>query len=104
MNSIVNFIKSPLGRVVLTVVLYVVVFGILYLFVVSENEWLCGVALMAMVYFGWKALNKITPDIFLIMPIGGWLLYWLIKGILAMFVGLFVAPFQITKVILAKVE
>lgn len=89
------FIKSPMGRVVLSIVLYVVDFLILYLTVPFGS--------ILMAYFGWKALNRITPDIFLIMPLSSWLWYFLIKGILAILVGMFVAPYQITKAILVKV-
>lgn len=37
--------------------------------------------------FGWYALNKITPKVFLFLPIGGWVLYFAIKFVLAAFIG-----------------
>ena len=49
------------------------------------------------IVWGWKALNKITPEIFLFMPIGHWILYFLIKLALSSFVGIFVTPFFIFK-------
>lgn len=40
-----------------------------------------------MLCWGWRALDKITPNIFLILPIIGWLIYFGIKFVLAMLVG-----------------
>lgn len=37
--------------------------------------------------YGWSALNKITPNIFLIMPIIGWLIYFILKLVLAFCIG-----------------
>ena len=55
--------------------------------------------LVAFTYFGWKALNRITPNIFLFMPIIGWVIYFSVKFVLSVIVGMFVAPFQIAKLI-----
>lgn len=41
--------------------------------------------------FGWQALNRITPDIFLILPLAGWGIYFLIKFMLAGCIGWAVA-------------
>lgn len=41
--------------------------------------------------FGWSALNKITPNIFLILPIAGWVIYFVIKFLLALAIGWIVA-------------
>ncbi|MBE5942429.1 MAG: hypothetical protein E7264_07830 [Lachnospiraceae bacterium] len=37
--------------------------------------------------YGWSALNKITPNIFLFMPIIGWLIYFVIKLFLSLLIG-----------------
>lgn len=47
--------------------------------------------------FGWKLLNKITPDIFLSLPIIGWLIYILIKGFISIFIGFIALPYLIIK-------
>lgn len=47
--------------------------------------------------FGWKALNKITPRVFLILPLIGWVIYFLVKFFLSMIIGTFVTPFVIAK-------
>nr|WP_321355578.1 hypothetical protein [uncultured Draconibacterium sp.] len=46
---------------------------------------------------GWKALGRVTPQIFLFLPILGWVIYFLIKVVLAMFVGLIAFPVRIIR-------
>jgi len=41
---------------------------------------------------GWKTLTSITPRVFLFLPIIGWLLYFLVKFILSVAVGLVMLP------------
>lgn len=43
---------------------------------------------------GWKTLTAITPQVFLFMPILGWVLYFLVKLVLAFFVGLVMLPIR----------
>ncbi len=105
-SSIKNFLLSPVGKYAIIAALYFVVMGLMYLFlVVFEN--LSFVAVIVAIfcgYFGWQALNKITPNIFLIMPVGGWIAYYVIKGMLSFFLGVFVAPFVISKKIAEFVQ
>lgn len=54
------------------------------------------VALMIMVCcagvpFGWATLTKITPNIFLILPLVGWVIYFYIKFIISFLIGWIVA-------------
>lgn len=51
----------------------------------------------AWIPFGWNFLNKITPNIFLILPMVGWVIYFVCKALLSMIVGIFVAPYVIWK-------
>lgn len=44
---------------------------------------------------GWRVLSNIQPSMFLILPVFGWVIYFLIKALLAMLVGLFVFPMNI---------
>ena len=53
--------------------------------------------LSAGVPFGWRFLNKITPDIFLSLPMVGWFIYFGCKWFLSVCVGVFVAPYVIWK-------
>jgi len=57
-----------------------------------------GVALIVILIsavFGWSALSMITPVIFIWLPLGGWLIYIVMKFALSVLIGLFVAPFRI---------
>lgn len=83
----------------MTVVLIIVIFGLLMLAINSHMQALAGIAFLVCAIFGWKALNRITPDFFLVMSFAGWAIYFLVKGLLSIFIGVFVAPFQISKMI-----
>jgi hypothetical protein len=43
---------------------------------------------------GWKTLTRITPQVFLFLPILGWVFYFLIKAIMSLFVGLVAFPIR----------
>ena len=48
--------------------------------------------------FGWSTLNKITPETFLlvlILPALGWIVYFVIKFLLSMLIGIFVCPYRL---------
>lgn len=51
----------------------------------------------ALVPFGWRFLNKITPNIFLFLPLIGWLIYFGVKFVLSVCVGFIAAPVTIAK-------
>lgn len=46
---------------------------------------------------GWRTLTRVTPQVFLFLPILGWVIYFLIKAVLAMFVGLIAFPVRIIR-------
>ncbi len=50
-----------------------------------------GAALVA----GWKALNRITPNVFLFLPIIGWVVYFVIKIFLSSVIGVFLLPIRL---------
>ena len=54
---------------------------------------------LASIPWGWSVLNKITPNIFLFMPLMGWLIYFFIKFALSIMIGMFVTPFKIYQII-----
>lgn len=103
-SQVKMFFASTMGRVVVTVVSMVIIYGVLFLCLESSSTVVLGITLAVCGYFGWKALNKITPDIFLFMSIGGWAIYFLIKGLLSIMIGAFIAPFQIGKMISTAVS
>ena len=99
-----EFLLSGLGRTTMIAVFYLIIWGLVAFFAGIGSSVIAFILFALMSYFGWKALIKITPDFFLIMPIGGWIIYFIIKGLLAFFVGFFIAPFQIAKMITAKIQ
>ena len=50
--------------------------------------------------YGWNALSKLTSNIFLFLPIIGWLIYFVIKATLSLFIGWFFFIVKIVKIIL----
>ena len=103
-----SFLCSKAGKVGMIIVFYGIIFGLLLLvpkiFGSDSSGYVALVFAVLLGYFGWQALNKITPDIFLFMPLVGWLIYFLVKGMLSVVVGIFVAPFVISKKIVAVIE
>ena len=53
---------------------------------------------------GWKFLNRITPQVFLFLPIIGWIIYFILKFMGAWIVGPFVLPFRLYKDIKRFIE
>ena len=98
-NSFLEFLASKTGKIVMTVISMGIIYGLLVSGLNSNSQAVLGTTLAVCTFFGWKALNRITPDIFLWMSITGWLVYFLIKGLLSLLIGAFVAPFQIGKMI-----
>lgn len=43
---------------------------------------------------GWQTLTRITPSMFLVLPIIGWIIYFAIKLFLAFWVGLIMLPIR----------
>ncbi len=106
-NKFKKFICSGLGKAGMIIIIYAIVFFlILGLGQLMEGSSTYVGVIVALVFaiFGWKALNKITPDIFLWMSFTGWIVYFLIKGLLSIVVGIFVAPFVIAKMIAEAVQ
>ena len=71
------------------------------LFGVSLSEAL----FIACIPYGWRVLNMITPGVFLFMPFVGWIIYFIVKAVIAAVVGVFVMAYKwikcIVKVLLA---
>ena len=94
---------SPIGKILFFVIYFVLFLGLMVfvMYKVEDGSKVAmgvGVAYMVIALpFGWRALNRITPDVFLIMPIIGWLIFFLIKGFLSLLIGGFALPFVIVK-------
>lgn len=102
-SPILQFLASVGGRVVLTVVFATIIYGILIAALQTSNTAILVIVFIACGYFGWKSLNKITPNMFLWMSLGAWAMYYFIKGLLSIFVGAFVAPVWLGKKISSAV-
>lgn len=99
-----DFLISSSGRIALIAVLYLLIWGLIAFFAGIGSTVVAVILFALLAYFGWKALARITPNVFLIMPIGGWIIYYLVKGVLAFFIGFFVAPYQIAKMITDHIQ
>lgn len=93
--------QTKLSRNAIIIISYVV-FCIILGCSREISESLFAIAILVCVIFGWQALNKIQPAMFVWMPLGGWLVYFFIKFILSYLVGVFVAPYIIGKNIADK--
>ena len=85
-NIISDIKKEMIKNIAISVVLMVV--GI----VISKSPY---GALLAGIPYGWSALTKITPTLFVWMPLVGWVIYFFIKLLLAYIIGIFALPFKL---------
>ncbi len=94
-----DFLCSGAGKLAMIVLFYVLIFGLFTMLITLFENSMVVVLAFAVVfaYFGWKALNKINLNVILIMPIGKWVVYYAVKGILSLVIGVFVAPFVLAK-------
>jgi hypothetical protein len=54
---------------------------------------------MASIPSGWRALTRITPRVFLFLPLGGWVLYFVYKLAASATIGPFILPFKLRSLI-----
>lgn len=45
--------------------------------------------------WGWSVLNRITPNVFLFLPIFGWVIYFAVKLGISLFIGEFALPYKL---------
>jgi hypothetical protein len=90
-NSAARIMQGEGGTLVVglgtTIALYLL--EAFLIFVVPEVG---GVFLLAFAFVGWKYLNRIQPTVFLILPVVGWIIYFVVKFFLSCFVGLIATP------------
>ncbi len=91
-----SFLASNVGYYVMVAVFAVILWGITLLLASSESTFGGIIALICAV-FGWKALNSILPSMTLVLSLPAWGIFYLIKFILSVIIGIFVAPFVLGK-------
>lgn len=104
-NGFKEFLCTKGGKAFIIIAVYAVVLFImsaLGYFLSSSDPGTFGGILSLIVMaiwtiLGWKALSRIQPNVFLIMPVGGWIAYIVVKGILSVILGIFIAPYYIGK-------
>ncbi len=106
-SKVKEFFASNMGRITITAVSAVIIYGIIIAALASSNTVIFLIAFFGCTYFGWTAINNIIRKIInitLIMGLSKWLIYIAIKGIISACIGAFVAPFQIGKLISNKLS
>ena len=58
-----------------------------------------GIIFGVILYSGWRQTNKVTPQMFLHLPLIGWLLYFAIKFSVSLVIGIITAPLEILNAI-----
>lgn len=53
---------------------------------------------------GWKTLTSITPRMFLVLPIIGWLIYFVVKFALSLVIGIIMLPIRTARNIIRLVK
>lgn len=99
MNGFLKFLTTPGGRIAMIFFFAVVVFMLIFLAVMSDADIMMFAVVALCGFFGWKALSRLTVNLFLWMNWVGWLFYFILKGFLSVTIGLVVAPFQLAKMI-----
>ena len=92
-----SFFKGPGGRILITAISALVIWGLMIVFIYSDIYPVVLAIAGVCAFFGWKALNKIQPTMFVWMSWVGWLVYFAIKFFLSVAIGFFIAPFAIGK-------
>lgn len=86
------------GRVIIIGVCYIILFvfgGMVF----YTNETIAFVCALLFAYFGWEALTRIQPAMFVWMPLIGWIIYFCVKLMLSIMIGYFIAPYKIGQII-----
>ncbi len=96
-----EFMATKTGRIVLTVICAGIIWGCIAL-LASASGILMMIPLVLCAYFGWNALNRIQPSMFLWMSWVGWIIYFFVKLLLAIAIGYIVAPIVLGKQLAEK--
>lgn len=102
-SPFLTFLAGKAGKVLMIIVFAAIIWGIMLAAINTTNEYICLILALGLGYFGWRALNRITPQTFMWMHGASWIMYFVIKGVISVLIGYFVAPFWIAKRISERV-
>lgn len=93
----INAVKAEMKKSIVLSVLFAI-FGMVLCVAVYKGAvgLLFGICLGG-IPTGWKTLNKITPAMFLWLPLVGWIIYFFIKLSLSCTIGVYTFPYSIYK-------
>ncbi|MFI4954503.1 MAG: hypothetical protein ACHP9Y_01170 [Gammaproteobacteria bacterium] len=100
-----NFAKAGQKEIFRNIIL-TVVFAVVGLLIANSNPNASFSGYLSLAYvamsipWGWSALSKITPNVFLFMPFAGWAAYFVIKSGLSILVGTVAFPWKIVSTII----
>ncbi|MBO5104153.1 MAG: hypothetical protein J6B74_03715 [Ruminococcus sp.] len=92
-------------KIIIFLISYVVTFGIVALvagLASSAGEGIAIVFLTVLTIFGWRFINFITPSYFIWLPLAGWVIYIIVKCIVSAFLGIFIIPYHVAKMIIER--
>ncbi|MBE7012009.1 MAG: hypothetical protein E7415_04985 [Ruminococcaceae bacterium] len=91
-DCIQDYVRSEKAEMLKTIVIGLII-GIALSVFIGDIKGLC----FGWVPFGWKSLNAVTPQVFLFLPLVGWVIYFIIKFVIAFFIGWVALPIKIYK-------
>lgn len=103
-SSSKNFFTSTMGKIVITAVLMLIIYGAIILISTSSLPILIIPLGLALLVFGWKTIGPTNPFL-VIFASGNFLIfYYIFKVFIAFFIGYFVAPFKLSKIIVNAIS
>ncbi|MCC8112236.1 MAG: hypothetical protein LIO74_11840 [Ruminococcus sp.] len=96
----IGFFTDFIGRILLYVISYIIMLGLI-LALAGISQVCAVIYLIAGVLFGWRFINFITPNMFIWMPLKGWLIYYIVKLFVAAFIGMLIVPYHLAKYVVA---
>lgn len=93
-----KFLGSAAGIIVMTVVFTAIFFGII-IALSNVSEGLGAIVILVCAVNGWRILDRIQPEMFLWMSWVGWLIYFLVKLMIAVVIGVFATAYYLGKAV-----
>ena len=98
-DCILDMVTDNRNLVIKNIVVMITCFLLGYIIQPNVSDKVIFGLFFAGIPWGWSALTRITPKVFLSMPIVGWVIYLAVKLMLSMVIGIFITPFKIYQVL-----